>query len=469
MATIGIDIGGTNIRAARVDAEGRILAHRSAPSSSDPSIVLERAIGLARTVGIAEAEAIGVGVPCRVDTGRRKVFSGGYVDFSGHDLFGELERRLERPVVIENDCSMALLGEVHCGAAKGARDVVMLTIGTGIGGAILSGGALLRGRFAAGQLGHIIIDSEGEECLCGRRGCVETISSGTGLGRLLAKAGIAGTPADTLLTRAKDGEETARALLQLWIAPLWAAIGSLVAALDPERVVIGGGLGKAAVEALALLPARSSWFDAPIVPAALGDNAGVIGAAAAARHLSCATPGKRAVLVNGVPASGKSHVADLLSRETGWPVFRLDSVKNPFLVELGGADRPFNRTLGKASYAAIFELLHDAPEGTTAIIDAWFGFQPVELLQGHLARSGITAIAEIWCHAPPQTVGERYRARLADRPKGHPGAEYIPELMALAEKAEPLRLSPVFDVDTTGPVEAERLRGWLRTAWTTAG
>jgi glucokinase len=101
MATIGIDIGGTNIRAARVDAEGRILAHRSASSSPDPSIVLERTIDLARAVGIAEAEAVGVGVPCRVDAGKRKVFSGGYVDFSGHDLFGELERRLERPVVIE--------------------------------------------------------------------------------------------------------------------------------------------------------------------------------------------------------------------------------------------------------------------------------------------------------------------------------------------------------------------------------
>ncbi|WEX10602.1 ROK family protein [Chelativorans sp. AA-79] len=464
MGAIGIDIGGTNIRAALVDVEGRILAHCSAPSSSDPATVLERTAELAEAVGMAEAEAVGIGVPCRVDVKGRRVFSGGYIDFSGHDPFQELEARLNRPVTIENDCSMALLGEAHCGAAKGMRDVVMLTIGTGIGGAVLAGGELLRGRFAAGQLGHLVVKPSGARCLCGRRGCVETVSSGTALGKLIAGAGLSGTRVGELLSRAKGGETAAAALLARWATPLSAAIGSLLATLDPERVVLGGGLGAAAVEALALLPEETSWFGAPVVPATLGDNAGVIGAAMAALR-SRTTRGKRAVLVNGVPASGKSHVANLLSRATGWPVLRLDSIKNPFLAELGGADRALNRTLGRASYAAIFETLRDAPDGTVAIIDAWFGFQPVDVLESHLKHAGVTTYTEIWCHAPAQTIADRYRARLGERPKGHPGAEYVPELIALAGTADALRLSPVFAIDTAQAVDIEPVRDWLDALW----
>ncbi|MFB2550188.1 ROK family protein [Ensifer soli] len=449
MAAIGIDIGGTNIRAARVSAEGTILAKVSAPSGPDAARAVDRILSLIADIDAPEVRAIGIGVPGRVDPHRRRVLSGGYLDLSTLDLAGMVEERTGRPVHIDNDCSMALVAEMAVGVARGRGEVAMLTIGTGIGGALASGGRILRGSRTAGQLGHITIDIHGQECLCGRRGCVETTSSGTALRRRITQAGLAReTTAGDLMAHAAAGDAVAQAILTDWAAPLRAAIDTLSASVDPELVLLGGGLGREAASALERIPAGSGWFRPQIEAAALGDDAGVIGAALAALG-SIRPAGKRAVLVNGVPAAGKSGVAGALARATGWPVLALDTVKNPFLKELGGGDRAFNRTLGRASYAAIFSILRDAPDGTTVIIDAWFGFQPIETLRSHLETAGVTAIAELWCHAPPEVLAERYAARLDSRPAGHPGADYIPELVALAGRAAPTGLADAFAIDTT--------------------
>ena len=170
---------------------------------------------------------------------------------------------------------------------------------------------------------------------------------------------------------------------------------------------------------------------------------------------------RRAVLVNGVPASGKSSVAGALASTTGWPLLSLDTVKNPFLEEIGNVDRPFNRTLGRASLKAMFSILREAPTGTTVIMDAWFGFQPRAFVEELIAGCGVDAIAEIWCAAPPEVIGERYGARAASRLSGHPGPEYVPELMALAARAEPSRFGPVHSVDTTEPFDVEAARIFL--------
>lgn len=170
---------------------------------------------------------------------------------------------------------------------------------------------------------------------------------------------------------------------------------------------------------------------------------------------------KRAILVNGIPASGKSTVARALSKARGWPLLTLDTVKEAFFAHLGTGDRDYNRLLGKASYQAIFDLVGGFPEDSTTLIDAWFGFQPIDILRGHVARAGIGAVAEIWCHAPGHVLGERYRARLASRHSGHLGASYIPELIELADKALPLGIFPVFDVDTTSKLDAAALLQWL--------
>jgi glucokinase len=170
---------------------------------------------------------------------------------------------------------------------------------------------------------------------------------------------------------------------------------------------------------------------------------------------------KRALLVNGVPASGKSTVARAVSQAEGWPLFTLDTVKEALFAHLGAGDRGYNRLLGKASYQAIFAVLADSPQNTVAVIDAWFGFQPPEVLTGHLARAGIAQTAEIWCHAPGRVVGERYRARLAERHAGHLGESYVPELVALADSARPLGRFPVHDIDTTRRLDLASLRRWL--------
>jgi glucokinase len=462
---IGIDIGGTHLRAARVEPGGGLGPVLRAPSAGDPETVVERALGLVRELGLERVAAVGVGVPGQVAADGRMLW-GGFVNLAGVDLAGRLGAATGLPVAVENDGTMALIAEAACGAARGLREAALMTIGTGIGGAVLRGGRVLRGRATAGQLGHMTVDAGGLPCLCGRRGCVETTSSGTALGRLVAAAGLPpGTGVDALLAR-READPAAARLLADWAGPLRAAIETLAAVSAPEAVLLGGGLGRAAAAALAGLPPKPSWFPVAVRPAALGDDAGVIGAGLAALGaLRPAAAVKRAVLVNGVPASGKSAVARALADATGWPVLALDAVKDPFLAELGPVDRAANRRLGRASYAALFALLRAAPAGTTAIVDAWFGFQPADVLEAHLAAAGVAETAELWCHAPPETIGARYAARVGARPAGHPGLDYVPELIALAGRARPLGRGPALEVDTTAPPDAGRLRAWLGALW----
>lgn len=448
---IGIDIGGTNIRAARIGADGTILDRRAVPSLRDAAACLRLCVDLVAGLRGEATASVGVGVPGQVDFAAQKVLSGGYVDLSSLDFAGLLSRDTGLPVTIDNDANMALLGEAASGAARGLSHVVMLTIGTGIGGAILEGGRILRGRGVAGQLGHLTVVPDGRPCVCGKRGCTETESSGTAFATHLAEAGLpAGTRAQDLLARIDD--PVAVQVLHRWAAPLRSAIDTLVATLSPEAVLLGGGAGAAALAALERVPARASWFHAPILGAALGDDAGVIGAALAGRP-----KGRRAILVNGVPASGKSSVAKLIAAQTGWPVLAIDTVKNPFLVELAPVDRLMNRTLGRAAYRSIFDLTAQFAPDATVIIDAWFGFQPAEVLEAGLLAAGITSVQEVWCHAPPETIGARYAARVATRPAGHPGLDYVPELIALATRARPLGAYPRYDVETTRPTDAAAL------------
>ena len=211
------------------------------------------------------------------------MLSGGYLDLSGIDLAPRLEDATGKRVVLDNDCNMALLAEMGQGAARGCADVVMFTIGTGIGGAIALEGRIARGTGTAGQLGHLQVVEAGPPCNCGRRGCVETTSSGSALVRLLHEAGLpAGTRVDALLAAAEAGDTGAGQVLDRWAGPLRAAVDSMVAAVAPELVLLGGGLGAAAHRALNRVPAPSPWYRCPVRAAALGDDAGVIGAGLAA-------------------------------------------------------------------------------------------------------------------------------------------------------------------------------------------
>lgn len=440
---IGIDIGGTNIRAARVAADGTILDRRAVATDRDPAGCLHICLGLIAALRDGNTMSIGAGVPGQVDFDRQIVLSGGYVDLSRLPFAARLSDATGLPVTIDNDASMALLGESRVGAARGHNNVVLFTIGTGIGGAILDHGRILRGRSAAGQLGHLTVVPDGRACVCGRRGCVETESSGTAFAMHLTEAGLPShLKAQDLLAMASTNPLAAQVLTR-WAGPLRAAIDTMITATAPDVVLIGGGAGAAALAALKTVPALKSWFDAPVLSAALQDDAGVTGAA-----LASLPRGRRLVLVNGVPASGKSRIADAIAKAGGWPVLSLDTVKAPFLAEFAPVDRPTNRRYGVAAYRAIFDMIAQTPPDATLVIDAWFGFQPRALLEEGLLRAGPAQIVEVWCHARPDTIADRYATRAGSRPVGHPGLEYVPELHALATRAEPLGGFPRVDVDT---------------------
>jgi len=166
---------------------------------------------------------------------------------------------------------------------------------------------------------------------------------------------------------------------------------------------------------------------------------------------------KRVALVNGVPASGKSTLARALAARTGWPLLALDTVKEALFDHLGAGDREHNRMLGRASYQAIFAAIGDFPDGATAIVDAWFGFQPREILVGHLRRAGIERVVEVWLSVSPELVGARYAKRVGLRRNGHPGPEYVPELIELARRAKPLGGFPLIEVDAASAYDAEAL------------
>jgi glucokinase len=280
LEAIGIDLGGTSIRGARVSATGEVLAHLEQATDRSAPAAMAQIEGMIAALDCPQVGCIGIGVPSRVDVKSGKVLAGGYVDLSGLPMAGRLKAPRGRPVVCDNDGNMALLAEARAGAGRGLGNVVMLTIGTGIGGGVMLDGAVVHGKGTAGELGHITVAYDGLPCVCGRKGCMETLSSGTALRRHIAGAGLpAGTKAEDLLAR---NDVAARTVIASWIAPLRAGIDSLVASFDPEKVVLGGGLGGVACEALAGFPPGSDWFQAEVVPSQLGSRAGVIGAALAA-------------------------------------------------------------------------------------------------------------------------------------------------------------------------------------------
>jgi len=163
------------------------------------------------------------------------------------------------------------------------------------------------------------------------------------------------------------------------------------------------------------------------------------------------------ILVNGVPSSGKSTVAAVLATRLALPILTLDTIKEALFDHLGTGDRDYSRLLGKASYEAIFATIAAFPPGLGAIVDAWHRFQPLEVLQAHLARAAAGPVIEVWCHAPPELVAERYRARAALRHEGHPPAAYADELAALAARATPLGIAPTIDVATDRALDEDAL------------
>ncbi len=177
------------------------------------------------------------------------------------------------------------------------------------------------------------------------------------------------------------------------------------------------------------------------------------------RHL---TPGcKTAILINGIPASGKSTITRLLAETFSLPVLTIDGIKEPFMARLAPVDRPMNRQLGCAAYEVIWSIVGASPASMVWLIDAWFGFQPRETLQRLLLQAGVEQVIEVWNHISPELAVARYASRLATRPPGHPGEEYLPELAQLAGRAQPMSLGPVLTIDQRHPLQIEPVIQWL--------
>lgn len=166
---------------------------------------------------------------------------------------------------------------------------------------------------------------------------------------------------------------------------------------------------------------------------------------------------RSALLINGVPASGKStvlaHLLPHLAAAGVMPVpLGLDTVKEALFAEIGTGDRNYNRMLGRASYHAIFNTISGFPDGLLPVIDAWHGFQPRAVLEGHLARARTDTVVEVWVQVSPQTAATRYRARAATRHTGHLPDSYADELALLAGRAAPMALGPVITIDSEAPL-----------------
>ncbi|MGI8661620.1 MAG: ROK family protein [Acidimicrobiales bacterium] len=300
--TVGIDVGGTKILAIALDEHGAPVGEPVRVATPRGGDALLDAIAAVVTTfdGVA---AVGVGIPGLVDRSGTVRVGPNLPGVAELPVARLLQSRLDVPVVVDNDATCATWAESRVGAATGATEMLLVTLGTGIGGGIIAGGVLQRGANGfAGEPGHMVVDPKGPRCPCGSKGCWERYASGSGLGRLAREAAEAGRadrvvelaggdPDDVRgehVTRAAaEGDEGALAVMDElgW----WAALGiaNLVALLDPQVVVVGGGL--VAAGELLLAPIRDAFpgivFAADhrppvgIVAAALGEQAGAVGAA----------------------------------------------------------------------------------------------------------------------------------------------------------------------------------------------
>ncbi len=276
---IGVDLGGTKVLAGLIDREGNVgeTVERPTVTSSQPALLDELA-EVVRSLPLDGVDGVGFGIPSRIDHERGVALGAVNIPIRDVRFAAEMEQRLGLPVAVENDASCAALAESRLGAGRGVRDLIMLTLGTGVGGGVVAGGRLFR---AYTELGHMVIVEDGEPCqgACSGRGHVESYCSGRAADKLAKKLlGEHATAHDLVLERHPVLGEIGH--------HLGVAIGSLVNIFGATRVVIGGGFGVAAFDQLvpaarlavlreALAP---SGQDVELVPAELGAESGLIGA-----------------------------------------------------------------------------------------------------------------------------------------------------------------------------------------------
>lgn len=298
---LGIDLGGTKCLGVVIDPHGEVVDEARRPTPHGAEAILDTIVAVVGDLG--PSDTVGVGVAGLVTRDGVLNAAPNLVGIAELPVAARLTERLGRAVTVENDVTCATVAEWRSGAAVGSDDMVLVALGTGIGGGVVAGGRLQVGRHGfAGEFGHMVVDPDGPPCVCGRRGCWERYASGAGLARLAREFALGGRAARVVEMAGGDpeavrGEHVHRAAVEGdpdAIAVVdefgrWVAIGlvNLTNALDPATIVLGGGLIDGAD--LFLHPVRR-WFDellyAPdlrphpeVLVARLGSRAGAIGAA----------------------------------------------------------------------------------------------------------------------------------------------------------------------------------------------
>jgi len=308
--TLGVDLGGTNLRIAVVDVDGRVLGEERAPCPATGwRGIVDAITALVETLRVAfpDVAALGVGVAALVDQEGNARYAPNIPGLVDAPLRAALADALGLPLVVDNDANAAAWGEACHGAARGVEHALVVTLGTGVGGGIIAGGRVYRGAHGfAAEIGHWPFERDGARCACGEPGHWEASASGPALGRRGREAAAAGAAPELLrrvggdagaitapdvATAARAGDDDALAVIGAYATDVALGLAGLVNILDPELVVVSGGLVE--LGDLLLGPLRQAFVGhvegaayrppVAIVPAVLGDLAGVIGAAALAR------------------------------------------------------------------------------------------------------------------------------------------------------------------------------------------
>ena len=310
---IGIDVGGTNLKAGLVDHSGTILAVERTPldfrgpeSFADTLASLAKAVMASGGAAAQDVEYVGIGIPGAVAGG--DILYTANIPMKNVPLEKLFRQHLDLPVLLGNDADCAAVGEWSCGVGRGTKHFIVITLGTGVGGGMILNGKLYSGCGAGGEVGHIVVQKDGVPCNCGRRGCWEAYASATGLIRetteamkahpesLLHQVAAQNGAVDgrTSFQATEQGDETALAVCRSYAEYLASGLTDLVNILHPEAVALGGGVA-AAPEYLLLDPvreivarecyARHVGQVPHIVRAELGNDAGIIGAAMLGRAI----------------------------------------------------------------------------------------------------------------------------------------------------------------------------------------
>jgi len=292
---LGINLGGTNVRLGIVSGEGKIVEMDREKTGKKEKKAIDQQLFL----GIEELKkegakkglkimGIGLGAPGPINTKQGTIVEmPNFTEIQNWPLKKEIEEKFQLPVAMEKDSNAALLGEKWVGAAKDKKNVILLTLGTGVGGAALVDGRLLTGASGeAAEFGHITVDPNGHKCGCGKRGCLETFCGAAGILRMAKEKGIQAKESKDIFVLARENNQKALEVIKIFSFALAEALGGLINIFDPELIIFGGKTSLSQdvfwpelKKRLSEFCFRSSLKDADIVSSEIVDQAEIIGAA----------------------------------------------------------------------------------------------------------------------------------------------------------------------------------------------